>query len=399
MSDFDPFALAARQIELDRASTAGTPALFERKKVRLGPSPHAFLRGSAPVFHEILGRRPDLAAGPAGNGWIVGDMHLENVGAYRTDADEVVFGINDFDDATIAPLRLDVLRLSTSVLLAGRGFRATGAQSVALVEHLVGAYLRALAGGAAPAAPDVVRGLVQKVKDRNKKSLLDDRAPPDSRGQRHFVRGERYLDLAPDVVARVPALLAAYITALGDRAPGKAREWKIEDAALRIAGNGSLGVLRIAILVRDHAGEPRLVELKECRRSSCEAAFPAPAGRWTHPADRVVHAARALLTAPPRHLAALPPDGPEGRSYAGRRLFPQEDKLALDAMHTGASLDALVQQIGYLLGRAHERGLAMLETPTPAPWTGAEVSAMIDHAVEMAGMLESVYLAWARRMG
>ena len=30
-------------------------------------------------------------------------MHLENVGAYRSDADEVVFGLNDFDDATIGP--------------------------------------------------------------------------------------------------------------------------------------------------------------------------------------------------------------------------------------------------------------------------------------------------------
>lgn len=46
-------------------------------------SPHAFLRGAAPLFYEILAARPDLAAGPPGEGWIVGDMHLENVGAYR----------------------------------------------------------------------------------------------------------------------------------------------------------------------------------------------------------------------------------------------------------------------------------------------------------------------------
>jgi len=165
MSDLGPFTLAARQIELDRAATAQIPALFDRKKVRLAPSPHTFFRGSAPLFHEILAARPDLAAGPAGDGWIVGDMHLENVGAYRNGADEVVFALNDFDDGTIGPLHLDVLRLSTSVLLAGRGFRA-GAQSISLVEHVLGAYLDALGGGAAPAVPDVVRDLVQCVKDR-----------------------------------------------------------------------------------------------------------------------------------------------------------------------------------------------------------------------------------------
>jgi uncharacterized protein (DUF2252 family) len=395
MSELDPFGLALRQIALDRAATAAIPSLFERKVARLGPSPHAFLRGSAPLFAEILAARPDLAAGPAGDGWIVGDMHLENVGAYRTDADDVVFGINDFDDATIAPLRLDVLRLSTSVLLAGRGFRASGAESVALVEHLVGAYLRALAGGAPPAPADLVHDLVQKVKARSKKDLLDARAPADARGKRRFVRGERYLDLPPDVEARVPALLAAYVAALGDRAPGKAGEWKIEDAAQRVAGNGSLGVLRLALLVRDHAGDERLVELKECRASSMEAAFPSPAGRWSNPAERVVHGARALLPAPPRHLAAVQA---EGRSLAGRRLFPQEDKLALDTMRTGAALSGLVQQIGDLLGRAHARGLAALGAPAPGPWTAAEVAAMVDHAAALAGMMEGIYLAWVRRI-
>ena len=122
MSDLDPFDLAARQLELDQRATVQLPALLDRKKARLSRSPHAFLRGSAPLFYEILARRPDLAEGPADEGFIVGDMHLENVGAYRNEVDDVVFALNDFDDAAVAPLSLDVLRLSTSVLLAGRGF-------------------------------------------------------------------------------------------------------------------------------------------------------------------------------------------------------------------------------------------------------------------------------------
>jgi uncharacterized protein (DUF2252 family) len=394
MTDFDPFALAARQVELDRASTTRIPALYDRKRARLAPSPHTFLRGSAPLFYEILAARPDLAAGPAGDGWLVGDMHLENVGAYRNDADEVTFGLNDFDDAAIGPLRLDVLRLSTSVLLAGRGFRATGAQSLALVEHLLAAYLEALAGGAAPATPAVVSELIAKVKDRSRKALLDDRAPEDSHGKRHFVRGDRYLDLPPDIEARVPALLAAYVAALGDRAPGKAGDWKLEDRALRVAGNGSLGVVRVAVLVKDHDGDERLLELKECRRSSTEALFPAVVGRWTHPAERVTGAAHAMLAASPRHLAAVQVGE---LSFAGRRLFPQEDKLDLESMHTGGALDALVQFIGHTLGAAHARGVATLGGPRPGAWTGDEVAAVTDHAITLAGMLEGISLAWVRR--
>src|SRR6202000_2085941 len=105
----------------------------------------------------------------AGDGWIVGDMHLENVGAYRNDADEVVFGLNDFDDATIGPLRYDVLRYATSVLLAGRGFQPGGARAVALGEHAAAAYLKARGGAALPAVPAPVARLVEQVQGRSNK--------------------------------------------------------------------------------------------------------------------------------------------------------------------------------------------------------------------------------------
>src|SRR5262249_36486798 len=126
LTSLRPVDLAARQIELDLAATHLFPALFEQKKAKILESPYAFLRGSAPLFFEILQLRPELANGPPGEGFIVGDMHLENVGAYRTDSDALVFDLNDFDEAAWAPWYLDVLRLATSVLLAGRTFKASG---------------------------------------------------------------------------------------------------------------------------------------------------------------------------------------------------------------------------------------------------------------------------------
>jgi uncharacterized protein (DUF2252 family) len=390
MSDFDPYVLAARQAEIDRDAMKRLPSLAARKKQRLTSSAHGFLRGSAPLFYEILARRPDLAAGPGAAGWIVGDMHLENVGAYRDDEGSVVFGLNDFDDATLGPLRFDVLRLSTSVVLASTGLSRTGTQAIALAERLVGAYLQAIAGGGAPRAPKPIADLVDKVKARSRKQLLDERAP-EEHGRRRFVRGERYLDLPPDLAARVPALLADYVKALGDRAPDKASGYKLEDSAFRIAGNGSLGVMRVALLVRDHDGDERLLELKEARDPSSEALFQAPPGHWTHPAERCVAGARALCEAPPRMLAAVQSGD---LSFYGRRLFPQEDKLDLAG---AADLDGIVDYVGHRLGEAHARGVKALGGAPPPPWSAAEVALVVDHAVELAGMLTAIYLAYARR--
>src|SRR5205814_7118322 len=121
-----PETLARRPIAIDAAKTARHPHLFDHKVDRMCAGPLAFLRGSAPLFYELLDRHPALADGFPGEGWLVGDCHLENFGAYRTDplrtgraaskqGDRVVFDLNDFDDAFVGPWRLDVLRLVTSL--------------------------------------------------------------------------------------------------------------------------------------------------------------------------------------------------------------------------------------------------------------------------------------------
>jgi uncharacterized protein (DUF2252 family) len=387
------FDLAARQIALDYEATRAFPALFARKRARMMVSPHAFLRGSAPLFYEVLAQHPDLAEGPKGTGFIVGDMHLENVGAYKTDEDAVVFNLNDFDDAAIAPQRLDVLRLSTSVLLAGRSFRCTGGEAIALAEGMLTDYVKAAwePGSEAPPVPQPIADLIRNAGARSKKQLLDDRAPGD-KGKRSFVRGERYVDLPKDVAAALPDLLKSYVKALGDRAPAHASEWSIEDAAFRVAGTGSLGTLRAAVLVREKSGDERIVEFKESRPTSVGALIGASASQgFSAEADRVAAAARGLVHDPARHLAWV-----EGanRSFIVRKLFPQEDKLGIDTFHAGPKLEGVVRFIGHLLGVAHAR--ALKERPE-RPWTKDDVAPILDHAIELAGIFEAVYLAYARR--
>src|SRR5215475_4819576 len=122
----------------------GHPHLLNRKIQRMRASGLGFLRGSAPLFYEILRARPELAAGPSGQGWLAGDLRVENFGAYRPEPlgaiDRVVFDINDFDDAFRGPWRLDVLRLATSFILLARGRGLGGADALALAEHLIAAH-------------------------------------------------------------------------------------------------------------------------------------------------------------------------------------------------------------------------------------------------------------------
>src|SRR5271165_5064537 len=98
----DPAQLARKQLARD-VRQVGSRWLFEHKCERMAASPFDFLRGSAPLFYAALRRVPQLAAGPEGNGWLTGDLHLENFGVYRPQSltDEarayaVAFDVNDF---------------------------------------------------------------------------------------------------------------------------------------------------------------------------------------------------------------------------------------------------------------------------------------------------------------
>ena len=47
--------------------------------------------------------------------WITGDQHLSNFGAWRNRGGEVVFSVNDFDEAAIYDFHIDVLRIAVSI--------------------------------------------------------------------------------------------------------------------------------------------------------------------------------------------------------------------------------------------------------------------------------------------
>jgi len=379
----DPFELAERQLELDRKIVGHIPALLTRKNKKLTSSPLGFLRGSARLFYEILSENRDLMleGGPVGH--VVGDMHIENVGAYRTDNDDIAFDLNDFDDAARAPVWVDRLRLSVSVLLAARAFHATAVDALSLVSDLLKAYDEAVAGAPDVPLPKPIVELCERARRRTRKELLDMRAPIEN-GKRTLVRGDRYLELRPEEASALGSLMDAYRLALGQRAPGHATSWRLIDAAHRIAGNGSLGRRRIAFLVADDQGIERLFELKEAVPSALEALFGQDD---TEPALRVTQAASGLVRSPPRQLVALAPS-PLG-AFIGRKLCPEEDKLDLARLSVGPKLSSVARVVGSVLGRGHRKAVGTFG-PTN------DHDELLDRAVYLAGIYESVYLAYCR---
>ena len=316
---------------------------------------------------------PTSPRAPTGDGWIVGDMHLENVGAYRNDADEVVFGLNDFDDATIGPLRFDVLRLSTSVLLAGRGLPGARARRRSRSwSALVAAYLKAPRRRRARRAVPAPVARPRRAGEGPQQEGAARRARARRiTGRRRFV-ARRSLPRPAARPRRARARAARRLRRRARRPRARARPstWKVEDAAFRVAGNGSLG--RAARRgARARSRRRRAAHRAQgVPRALARRALPArrPGTGATPPSAASAARARSARRRP-RLLAPIA--GRATSRSSGRRLFPQEDKLAVEKMRAGAKLDELVAFIGHLLGagaRARRRGARRL--PAPRPWTG-----------------------------
>ena len=361
-------------------------------------SPLAMLRGSAPLFYEILARHPALAEGPPGEGWLVGDAHLENFGAYRTGAlslietrqthekESVVFDLNDFDDAFVGAWRLDVLRLLTSLVLGGREMGVNGRRALELCDALLDAYAAsAFHRKRIPSGPEVITRLVANVRGRTRRELLDARTEV-VRGTRRFMRGPRYETLAPKLRAKAEKAFAKYGKRLSraDRVPADALE--VIDAAFRIAGTGSLGSLRVAVLVRGKGGRDGawIFDMKAQGVPSAARLVRPPR---LEPADRVATAIGACLARPPRMIGTTKL---RGESMFVRRLTPQEDKLDLGRL-AEVDLEPLARHLGALLGAAHHRGA---RRPPRRLWNESDRAGIIARAIALAGAHESMYLAY-----
>ena len=103
---------------------AEAPDAFRTRFRKMARDPYAFYRGSAILFFTDLGPKGSFAgrddAWMAEHGdrvWIQGDLHVENFGTYMDADGRLVFDVNDFDEAYLAPWTWDLRRFVASLAL------------------------------------------------------------------------------------------------------------------------------------------------------------------------------------------------------------------------------------------------------------------------------------------
>ena len=262
---------------------------LQAKLERLSSSPFFFFRGTFHLFARdvvdgIFRKWPCVdAAGP-----IVGDLHTENFGTYRSTGGEIVYDINDFDDCTNGPYEYDVRRLTASLVLAALDNKHAIGDGALAAETCARAYLDNLVRFGKLETREEFAGLKQRrdtrdvlasAVEKSRTDMMKRVAVESSEGNFVLHNKENYIPVAEKTRHSIMEALPLYLKTCLAPENAEPQRYTFQDVAFRIAGCGSLGRRRYAVLLGKGKGPEsfdtlRLIEWKGAYDSAMEYSKP-----------------------------------------------------------------------------------------------------------------------------
>ncbi|WJL96407.1 DUF2252 domain-containing protein [Microbacterium sp. ET2] len=248
---------------------------------RMLQSPFSFYRGTAAIMAA------DLRDAPSTELEVVscGDAHISNFGFFASPERALVFDLNDFDEAGVAPWEWDVRRLTTSVYISGRdiGLSEDGCRDAAFAA--ADAYREMLRNFCSVSSREryytrvdtssVARHLGKKGEQTVRKAAKKARARTSERVLQRLTTisvhgGIRIVDQPPVLrhvdhatLGEVTDLFTQYRTTLREDIAFLLEQYRVVDFALRVVGVGSVGTRCYLIAVEGPTGDILFLQAKE----------------------------------------------------------------------------------------------------------------------------------------
>jgi uncharacterized protein (DUF2252 family) len=372
LGHWDPADDRIDPVDLVVATNSGrVPRLVPVRIGRMAASPFAFLRGAAAIMAEDFARMPSTGIVPV----ICGDAHLGNFGFYASPERDLVFDLNDFDEAHPGAWEWDMRRLVTSVWMAGRQNGSAEQQCGEAVARCVRAYRDHLALLAEQpllerayervnldrlrdAATDPATLLEIERAARRARRKTSDRALP--RFTEGVASGERRIVAEPPLITRPDDAqyerildgLDTYLTTVSSQWARVLGGYRVVDIAHKVVGVGSVGLRAyIALCEGSSGGDVLFLQLKQARRSVVARFVHGDRAWHAHQGQRVVQYQQALQTVSDPLLGWTTVGR---RQYYVRQFRDMKGAVVVDGLDAGALAD-YAGVCGLLLAKGHAR--------------------------------------------
>ncbi|WP_253855873.1 DUF2252 domain-containing protein [Mycobacterium colombiense] len=342
---------------------------------RMLADPFSFYRGSAAVMAA------DLAASPSSGIEVMccGDAHVSNFGLYAAPHRSIVFDLNDFDEAAVAPAEWDVKRLITSAIIGGRHAKYPGKAIRRCVEEALSGYQTSLeamleemnvldryylrvepehyTGTMSKGLQAVIQKTISRARTRTSERVFKQimeigvdgtprlrEAPPVLQHVEEDVEAP-LIESVQEYLAAVPADVALLLS-----------HFRVTDIALRVVGVGSVGTRCYLVILVGPNGTPLIMQIKEATRSVLDEY-----GGWPQPdaltaaveakgqGVRVIDGQLILQAMSDVFLGTTRKDG---RDYYVRQFHDMKGSIDTEGM-SASIFSEYVLACAVLLARAH----------------------------------------------
>ena len=282
-----------------------------------------FYRGTCHLFYdrlETIGVPKDKT-----KAWICGDLHLENFGSFKGDDRLVYFDVNDFDEAVLAPVSWEVLRFITAILVSRHFLQYSDKEASSIARSALRNYAEAIIRAKAlimqrETSTGLMRRFFDQVVERKREDFISEVTV--SKGKKRFLHIDNIHSRKIDKEQRKKLL--AWLPE-GLAAIDKLKGLKVADVAHRIAGTGSLGVDRYAILTKQRGtGKYYLLDMKEAKPSSLVRHLSIKQPKWENEAERIIATQDRMQFYPPALLSSAYYDK---KNFVIKELQPVQDKM------------------------------------------------------------------------
>lgn len=336
---------------------------------RMLRSPFTFLRGSAALMAHDLATTPNTGIRVQA----CGDCHLLNFGLFATPERNLVFDLNDFDETLPAPWEWDIKRLAASFTVCGRDGRLPDAQSRDAAVACVRAYRENLREYSKMSplevwysrmdtqqlidlAPDEkVKKIRQQLFDKARERVGESVFPKIAQqvGGRSRIVDQPpilYHVADPEFMDKVREGLADYRETLSDERRVLLDRYRLEDAALKVVGIGSVGTRCFIGLFFSEENHPLILQFKE----SCHSVLAPYAGKsqYENQGQRVVMGQRLMQSSSDIFLGWT--RGRAGRDFFVRQLRDMKMSAPVEGI-SAAQLKRYAGLCGSVLARAHAK--------------------------------------------
>jgi len=314
---------------------------------------------------------------------LCGDAHLLNFGFYGSPERQLLFDINDFDETHPGPFEWDLVRLATSLILAGRSLGLSDKQQSRLCRRGVRSYGEAMSTFAAQPflqmwatklpLRELIDALAGTSLQRHLKQVVDLALHRDSRqavrklcamsssGELLFRHQPplimRYAELPRDVLygmdwrQRFEILYTDYLNSVRPDLRHLLSRFHLSDAALKAVGIGSVGTrCAIGVFVGEHPEDVLVLQSKQAETSVLAPYVKQPTPE--HQGERVVTGQRLMQTASDAFLGWM--TTPEGEPFYWRQF--RNWKGSVDVTQLDAEgLKDYAKLCAWTLAKAHAR--------------------------------------------